>query len=270
MKICFLGAGAFGTALADVAKENGHIVNFYDPIKFPNISINDAVKDAELAIYVAPSDKHADILPNIPTDLPIICASKGFLSAKPFEKFNNFTALGGAGFAAEIKQATDIEQATSASQNGITFTTSSEPAENIFSTENIHIEYTDDTLGIMLCGAMKNIYAIGAGLFGDDDSASMSYLESAVREIQEILSANGAREDTLQLSCGVPDLLISCTKNSRNFRFGHAIKSNSEPENTTIEGLSIIKSLDNYPEFVVPASAVIFNKIVKKVKSYAA
>ena len=265
MKICFLGAGAFGTALADVAKENGHIVNFYDPIKFPNISINDATKDAELAIYVAPSDKHTDILPHLPADLPIICASKGFLSTKPFDKFNDFTALGGAGFAAEI------EQATSASQTSITFTTSSEPAENIFSTENIHIEYTADTLGIMLCGAMKNIYAIGAGLFGDDDnSAPMSYLESAAREIQEILSANGAREDTLQLSCGVPDLLISCTKNSRNFRFGRAIKSNSAPEDATIEGLAIIKSLDNYPEFVVPDSAAIFNKIVKEVKSYAA
>lgn len=262
MKITFLGAGVFGSALAKIAEENDHEIRFYDPYKYPDISISNATNGSDLNIFTAPSHVADDILSNLDRATPLICASKGFLSLKPFDKFENFSALGGAGFANNIQETEKV-----------TFTTSSESVENIFSTENTHIEFTKDTLGIMLCGALKNVFAIGAGLYGETDStaAPMSYLESAISEMQLILRDNGASPETLRLSCGAADLVLSCTEGSRNFRFGRDLKDGNvetNTKNTTIEGLTVINSLENYPEFNIPDSAHLFQDIIKTVKEH--
>lgn len=259
MKITFLGAGVFGTALAKIAEDNGHEIRFYDPYKYPEKTLSDTTNGSDLNIFTAPSSAADDILPNLDKDTPLICASKGFLSQKPFSDFKDFSALGGAGFAKDIKETEKV-----------TFTTSSETAENIFSTENTHIEYTTDTLGIMLCGALKNIFAIGAGLYGETSSpaAPMSYLESAISEMQKILESNNANPETLRLSCGAADLVLSCTEKSRNFRFGRALKNGDfhPEENVTIEGLLVIESLNKYPNFIIPDSANLITDIINAIK----
>jgi len=279
MKITFLGAGVFGTALAKIAEENGHEVRFYDPYKYPEISLSDATNGSDLNIFTAPSSAAKDILPKLDKETPLICASKGFLSLKPFSDFKNFSVFGGAGFADEITAKSDK---SSTKANTTTFTTSSETAENVFSTETTHIEYTKDTLGVMLCGALKNLYALGAGLYGETgaEKASMPYLESAISEMQEILKVNGADPETLRLSCGAADLVLSCSEKGRNFRFGRELKEtlkdtpkkepkdNQTPESTTIESLSIIKSLADYPEFIIPESATLLKDIIKTVEDY--
>ena len=262
MKITFLGAGVFGSALAKIAEENGHEVRFYDPYKYPDNTLHDATNGSDLNIFTAPSSAATEILSDLDKETPLICASKGFLSLKPFTDFKDFSALGGAGFAEQIET---IEQT-----NTVTFTTSSETAETIFSTENIKIEYTKDTLGIMLCGALKNVFAIGAGLYGEAESnaAPMSYLESAISEMQQILNANHADPNTLRLSCGAADLVLSCSNKSRNFRFGQSLKNGNFNSEETVEGLSVIQSIKNYPEFIVPDSAHLFSDIIKIVEEY--
>ena len=262
MKITFLGAGVFGSALAKIAEENGHEIRFYDPYKYPDISISDATNGSDLNFFTAPSHTANDILPNLDKNTPLVCASKGFLGLSPFRSFKNLSALGGAGFANDIKETEKV-----------TFTTSSEQVENIFSTKNTHIEYTNDTLGIILCGALKNVFAIGAGLYGETDStaAPMSYLESAVSEMQDILKDNGANPETLRLSCGAADLVLSCAEGSRNFRFGRDLKDGNlddDIKNITVEGLSVINSLDSYPDFTIPDSAHLFKDIIKTIKEY--
>ena len=284
MKITFLGAGVFGSALAKIAEANGHEIRFYDPYKYPEISLSDATHGSDLNIYAAPSSAATDILPNLEKAAPLICASKGFLSLKAFQDFKDFSALGGAGFAKDIESTTNSENPENTE---VIFTTSSETAEYVFSTENTRLEFTKDTLGIMLCGALKNVYAIGAGLYGESDStvAPMSYLESAISEMQQILKANHADPETLRLSCGAADLVLSCTENSRNFRFGKALKEKALapsqilqadsqipqadsqiPQAETVEGLLVINSLENHPEFIVPESAQLFKDIVKTIK----
>ena len=272
MKITFLGAGVFGSALARIAEYNGHEVRFYDPIKYPEFSIKDTTGGADLAIYVAPSNVHDNILPEISNDLPIVCASKGFLSKQPFEKFKDFSALGGAAFADDVIKAVqdsaestdDSEDDSNTSAKEVTFTVSSVLLEQIFSTEKIKIEYTEDTLGIMLCGALKNVYAIGAGLYGDG-SVPISYLESALSEMADILVANNASRDTLRLSCGAQDLMLSCSPGSRNYRYGEALRNSTSPsESETVEGVSVIKSLQNQVGFILPDSSNIFREIVSK------
>ena len=264
MKILILGAGVFGEALGKIATYNGHETSFYDPIKYPSNKLEDLVSGKDAIIYAAPSDKFQEILPNLPTDTPLICASKGFLSIEPFKNFKSFSALGGAAFAEQIIEAITELPDEEIEKNRITFTASSELSEQVFSTEIVKVEYTKDTLGILLCGALKNIYAIGAGING----VASKYLTAIAQEMRDILIFNNANPETLKLSCGIPDLPLTCTPNSRNFRFGEAIKTHKAPENTTIEGLAIIKDLNNFPDFILPKSATVIKDIIKKVEKY--
>lgn len=265
MKIAFLGAGAFGQALAKVAEENGYTISFFDPYKYPDVALSSTTADADTIIYVAPANVADQILPELPTDVPLICASKGFLSLSPFAKFTNFSALGGAAFAEDI-----INESPRIGDH-IILTGSSELSELIFSSDYITVEHTKDTLGIILCGALKNIYAIGSGLFAQPQE---EYLKKVYHELEDILFENGADTNTAKLSCGLPDLLISSTESSRNFQLGQAIKSGSASDikyliqEQTVEGYTAIKQLPNYPNFVIPSTASTLKQIIKQVSQY--
>ena len=305
MKITFLGAGAFGNALAKVANYNGHETKFFDPYKYPDVALAAAISGADVVVFSAPSKVAPEILPQLDPDTPLICASKGFLSLKPFEKFKDFSVLSGAAFSDEV-------EATTSNPNSrkLILTATSVLSEELFSTENITIEYTTDKLGVLLCGALKNIYAIGAGIYyqkslddtcgptaeeqnsdevSDNTEAqnstplvSMLYLEKAVSEMIKILEANGASRDTLRLSCGAADLVLSSTGRSRNFCLGRelakikAAVSNNDTKKLdgqmsgTVEGASVILGLSNYPDFVLPSDTTIFHDTVKIVKDYYA
>ncbi len=272
MKITFLGAGDFGSILSDIAIYNGHETKFYDPLKYPNVTLNEAISGADVVVFTAPSTAAPVLLPKLDADTPLICASKGFLSLKPFSRFKNFSVISGAGFSKDIRAALDIE---SEDVKDVVLTASSELSEELFSTERIRIEYTHDTLGIMLCGALKNVYAIGAGYYGSGE-LSLGYLENVISEMLDILEINDADKDTLRLSCGAADLVYSCSEKSRNFRLGALIKAGDDNKiqkfvsENTLEGLNIIKSLQDYSDFIIPNDTPMIVDIINLVKEHHA
>ena len=259
MNVTILGAGDFGKALGNIAEYNGHNVKFYDPYKFPEVTLVEALEDSEANIFAAPSSTASETLQKLPTNVPLICASKGFVSKKPFEKFKDFSALAGAGMADQI------EAKNPPYGDKFIFTASSELSEYIFTTENIQIEYTNDTLGILICGALKNIYAIACGIFNFD----RNFLQKIHTEWRETLKLNGA-SDLTEFSCGMPDLLMSVAYNSRNTEYGRTIaevpqKTTVEPVGT-VEGVNIVNSLASYPEFKIPSTSEILRTTIERVK----
>lgn len=259
MKVGFLGAGLYGEALGHLAEINEHEVKYYDPYRFPERKIEEVISGAEVVVYVAPAEAHKEILPELAPETPLILASKGFVSLRPFERFEQFSALGGAAFAEDIMQGEERK-----------LTASSEISEQLFTTDFLTVEHTDDTKGIMLCGALKNVYAIGAGLMMTQENYK-DFFYYVHDEMRAILEANGCDPDIMKLSCGLLDLMISCSPSGRNFRFGEEIKlhpgSLVEPAGT-VEGLTVIKSLEDYPEFVVPKEVdmEIFKKTLREVR----
>lgn len=263
MRVTFLGAGAYGEALKTLVENNEHEVRFYDPFKFPEISLDEAVKEAEVLVYTAPSSAAGEILPKLPKDLPLICSSKGFLSLQPFEGFTNLSALGGAAFAEDIK----AELPTFGDQ--ISLTASAPLSEQLFTTDYVKVEHSPDTFGILLCGSLKNVYAIGAGLL-EEGTNPEGYFRKAFHEMQDFLFENGCDPDTALLSCGLPDLILTASERSRNFRFGCEIYAhpNSKIEAAgTVEGVSVINSLKATPSFQIPSTCTTFLDIVEVVRN---
>ena len=256
MKVTILGAGEFGKILGNIAEGNGNEVKYYDPYKLPKVKLEEALEGAEAMIYAAPSSAADEILPKLPKEVPLICASKGFVSMRPFAEFTAFSALAGAGMAE------DIVNNEPPYGDKFLFTASSELAEFLFTTDDTQIEYTPDTLVILLCGALKNMYAIACGMKILDYSVIM-------REWTETLELNGAT-DLIMYSCGFPDLVMSVAKESRNTKFGRMLVNVPEGAKVepagTVEGVTAINSLDKYPEFKIPESAEILRGVIAEVK----
>ncbi|MBR3368412.1 hypothetical protein IKG45_01325 [Candidatus Saccharibacteria bacterium] len=243
MKITIIGAGAFGTALASILEENGNEISFFDPYKFPDISLISALESSETIIFSAPSNTLKNTLKSLPEEaknLPFINASKGFLSNEPFLGLKKFSIISGPSFSKDIK-----------AKKTTTLTATDFFTKKLFETPWLKIEISHDKKGILLCGTLKNIFAIYSGSRNIKPATKefRDFLIESIHEMKEILKANGCDENTAELACGFKDLaLTTSSENSRNYRLGKRLTgdnadSSALDSSETIEGLSALKSL---------------------------
>ena len=118
----------------------------------------------------------------------------------------------------------------------------------------IKLRETDDVVGTEICGSIKNVLALAAGMLeglGANDSTKAMMLTEAVHDMEEILDAFNARKRTVTSYAGIGDLLLTCTSvKSRNYRFGKLLgekKSQDEIKEylstTTVEGFYTLESI---------------------------
>lgn len=254
MKVAIIGAGAFGTALGGIIAENGYDVDYYDP-KLNHNKISDTLIDANYILLCIPSDKLAHILPYLLKKVPLIVATKGLLSEKLFLDFDDFSIISGPGFANDIKSAKPVK-----------FTITDMRLSKIFAADHVTFDNTDDKLGVLMCGALKNVYAIIAGLkdLQSGTSEHKKYVNDVVKEMKEILFINGARQTTVELACGRDDLIMTCNYPSRNYQFGKKISKNPKYKSEdTIEGLTTLNRI-KHNEIVIPDNAKILKDLIAR------
>ncbi len=241
MNIAILGAGAFGQALGKILTDNQHTVKYYDPYVYPDVNLDAATFEADTIVIAVPSLAIEKLLQDYPERLkkvPTILATKGLLSAEPFADFTQFSVLSGPAFASEIVEGKPA-----------TLTSSSPVAMGIFHNDQITIELCEDINGILLCGALKNIYAIGAGYYSNSENMTAAFIQHAHAEMKNYLSDHDCDPATAELSCGLGDLILTCTnETSRNYRCGKMLaegRSIDEIQDKlhTIEGLSALLSV---------------------------
>ncbi|MBQ8157249.1 hypothetical protein IJ102_02595 [Candidatus Saccharibacteria bacterium] len=245
MKITILGAGAFGKAIDKILTDNHHETSFYDPLVFPEQSLEAAAHNSVAVVIAIPSHILPDFLLDYPArlkKLPTILTSKGLFDLDLFQDFPQFSVLSGPAFAEEIL-----------ANKATTMTASSAFAMGIFQNQQISIELCHDALGILLCGALKNIYAIGAGYYSESEDNFANFLQNAHLETKQYLADHGAQADTAELSCGLGDLILTCTsQRSRNFLCGRLLREGRslteiQQELPTIEGLNALTRADYEP-----------------------
>uniref|UniRef100_A0A8C5GQW8 Glycerol-3-phosphate dehydrogenase (NAD(+)) n=1 Tax=Gouania willdenowi TaxID=441366 RepID=A0A8C5GQW8_GOUWI len=82
----------------------------------------------------------------------------------------------------------------------------------------------NDEIGVEICGALKNLLAIGTGIAQENHSSIntiSAILTQGIKEIKEIILLKGGQELTILNLSGIGDMFLTCTsKQSRNFSFG--------------------------------------------------
>lgn len=272
MNILTIGAGAYGLALSTILSEKNK-VTIYSSLEeeinilnkthkneklFPNIKLSKEIKfinkidnKYDLIVLALPTNIIEQELLKIKgkiKETPILVTAKGIYQKElPYQivkrivKTKKIYALSGPSFAKDV-----IEK------QHLTLTLAGNNNLNIFN-ENTKIEYTKDIIGTELCGMVKNIYAIGAGMLDGmnaSESTKAAYLTNIINETSRIIKKLGGKKDTILLSCGIGDTILTCTsKSSRNYTLGIMIgkKQNIETyiKKTTVEGINSLKELKN-------------------------
>lgn len=279
-KIVILGTGAWGTALANVIADSGNQVLMWgiDEDEVNNINKHNnrkyygskrlnknisATTDVKTAIFKAnyiivaiPSKFIKGVLENIKNMVnsnPIIInATKGLDpetmspwcdSIREILNTDNVVSLTGPSFAIDVinKKPTIVNIV---SKNEELFM----KVSSIFNCNYFKVVHCYDEKGSEICGAIKNLLAIGIGIAHENHNSIntvSALLTTGINEISEIIKLKGGDSGTVLNYCGIGDIFLTCTSNkSRNFTFGKQLyKQGLEKtiifNSSTVEGYTV-------------------------------
>jgi len=102
-----------------------------------------------------------------------------------------------------------------------------DPLQKAFSVPSFRAYTSDDVTGIQLGGALKNIFAIAAGVsdgFNMGDNAKAGLVTRSLAEMMRLGVALGGRKETFFGLSGVGDLMVTCfSRHSRNRKVGERL-----------------------------------------------
>lgn len=115
----------------------------------------------------------------------------------------------------------------------------------------LHIETTDDIIGVELAGAFKNVTAIGAGIFDGlnfGESSKSAFVSACALEMKQLALKLGAKKETFgpggQAWFG--DLMTTCFGKSRNREFGEIIGKGVNVDEAVKSMIKNNKSIEGY------------------------
>ena len=141
----------------------------------------------------------------------------------------------------------------------------------------IKLRDTTDITGVEICGSIKNVIALAAGMLAGlnaNDSTKAMLIAEALHDMEAILDAFDCNKRTVLSFAGIGDLLLTCTSTkSRNYSFGKLIGekvSRKEIDEylskTTVEGYYTLESIYQLlkdKEVTIPIIDLIYEIAVK-------
>ena len=259
MKINVIGAGAWGTAVANLLSENGNDVCIFShetelvnninehkenhiylssfPLN-PNLKaahINEYTSNCDLLVNAVPTQyiRHYYVQHNIKCNSPLLNISKGienssnFLIHELFELIlgiskQNYAVLSGPSHAEETAKhlPTTVVIASQNSELSLKL-------QEVFNNSFFRVYTSDDVAGVETGGALKNVIALAAGIvdgIGLGDNAKAALITRGLAEIRRVGVAKGANPHTFSGLSGLGDLFVTCnSKLSRNRKVGEYI-----------------------------------------------
>ena len=112
--------------------------------------------------------------------------------------------------------------------------TAARQVQEIFAGTCMRVYTNPDILGVELCGALKNVMALGSGIalgLGFGDNAKAALITRGMAEIVRLGRAMGCQEQTFYGLAGIGDLIVTATSmHSRNNRCGMLLGQGIAPE----------------------------------------
>ena len=123
--------------------------------------------------------------------------------------------------------------------------------QDIFMNTCMRVYTNDDVLGVELCGALKNIIALAAGVsagIGYGDNAKAALITRGMAEISRLGLAMGCKEQTFAGLAGIGDLIVTATSmHSRNNRAGMLIGQGRTPQEAVKEVGMVVEGMNALP-----------------------
>lgn len=267
-KIGVLGAGTWGMALARMLSNSGHGVTVWSALEqevdefsvtrrhpnLPGMVIPDAIvftkdiaqvcTDMDILLFAVPSvfvrGTAKKAAPYIADGQIIVDVAKGIEADTLFtmtqiieDELKNPTvklvALSGPTHAEEVAKdlPTTIVSACSDQK-------AARLVQEVFSNSCMRVYTNDDVMGVELCGAMKNIMALGSGIalgLGYGDNTKAALITRGMAEIARLGMAMGCNPQTFYGLAGMGDLIVTATSvHSRNNRCGMLLGQGVAPD----------------------------------------
>jgi len=259
-RVGIIGGGAWGTALAVVARRAGRDVTLWalepeviaaingphrNPLYLPDVALDagisatgDMVKAAASAdiVLLVPPAQHlrqvcTTLAPHIKPSTPVVICAKGIergtsalmtdVVADALPKAA-MMVLSGPTFAREVALGLPTAITLGASDQAL----GRKVAEAI-SSPTFRPYLSEDVVGAEVGGAVKNVLAIGCGMAegkGLGANARAALLTRGLAEIVRLALARGGKPETLMGLSGLGDLVLTATSlQSRNYSLGVAL-----------------------------------------------
>ncbi len=254
--VAVLGAGAWGSALANLAAQAGHSVTLWardadkaaaiekrrENPRLLGMRLDDRVEvtnalsvamEAHVILLVVPAQSLRSVAAELRSlkGVPVIACAKGiehgthkFMTEVIAEVAPGVTPaiLSGPSFAADVARGLPTAVTLAANDEGM--------AENLaraLSTPTFRLYHSTDMRGVEIGGAAKNVLAIAAGIVvgrGLGASAAAALTTRGFAELSRFGRALGAKPETLTGLSGLGDLILTCSSpQSRNYSLGVAL-----------------------------------------------
>lgn len=259
-KIAVIGAGSWGTTLANLLAKKGYSVTLWCyeedlAERIPKTRINDlylpdvilsenlqatnnlkrAVSNKQLLLFVTPSQATRQVLsqalPDLSPQTLIVSASKGIendslmLLSQVFEELLPEEMHKNLGFLSGPSFANEVSvdmptAVVAAARDGGV----AKEIQTIFSTETFRVYNHSDIIGVELGGAMKNVIALAAGVadgLGFGHNTRAALITRGLAEMTRLGIKLGGAAETFAGLAGMGDLVLTCTGDlSRNRSVG--------------------------------------------------
>jgi len=256
-KVAVLGAGAFGTVIANMLADNGHNVNvwlkdsakvallqsqFENKAYLPGYALNHSLKfsddivacceGAEVIFVSVPSKAYRDVLSRLAAHVApqqvFVSTAKG-IEDKTFCRMSEVIAevlntdqigvLSGPNLAKEVAQKKLTATVIASSHESII-----EQVQHLLAQSYFRVYGSSDVFAVELGGTLKNIYGIAAGMaceLGMGANTNSMLMTRSLAEMSRFVAQQGGNPATFLGLAGVGDLIVTCSSPlSRNFQLG--------------------------------------------------
>jgi len=288
--VAVVGAGAWGTALAQVAAAAKRGVTLWarepevvkgvnqdqeNPLFLPGIRLHPVIRatseleelaSADLVLAVPPAQHMRATLralkPHLAAHIPIVLCAKGvergtlaLMTDVLAEEMPDRTpaVLSGPGFAKDVARGLPTATTIASPDQDL--------AQRIVATIGLPTfrpYVADDLVGAEIGGAVKNVIAIACGVAEGrqlGDGARAALITRGFAELTRLGLAMGAKAETLSGLCGLGDLVLTCTSlTSRNTSLGAALGEGRALKEILAERRSVAEGLESAPAVVALAA----------------
>ena len=258
--VAVIGGGSFGTVMANIIAQNGHLTRLWmrdseqvdslnttrqNAIYLPGFKMHEqvsatsdlqlAVEDVDMIFVAVPSASFRSVVqqmkPYLHPHIILITATKG-IEPGTFKLMSQILAeevddariavLSGPNLAREIAENSPTGTVIASHDPEVR-----REVQEALRSDTFRVYANDDMLGVELGGSLKNIYAILAGLadaIGMGQNTISMLITRSLTEMARFGVCLGADPMTFLGLSGVGDLIVTCSSPlSRNFRVGKAL-----------------------------------------------